>query len=119
MTNGDYRALRAFQSLIILNNPNPDWANIQPLLTDVWNVTKGKYSHPLTADQQVVNRSTFGDARRVNGSWFSRLFFNRTFALDSRDVYINSRGTMTKGIEVVRMERATDCHEHRFVSRNA
>ena len=50
-------AFHAFQSLIILNNPNPDWTQLADLLHEIFIVTKDKFNHTLSVDRQVCHFS--------------------------------------------------------------
>jgi hypothetical protein len=53
-------ALTAYESLIFVNNPNPNWKAIEDLLAEIANRSAVIYNHTLSEDQYVSRIYQFG-----------------------------------------------------------
>ncbi|OWA54784.1 hypothetical protein BV898_19178 [Hypsibius exemplaris] len=108
--NGSSRAAdSAFQSLILVNNPTPNWAALSGVLQSIRNTSEVRYNKTLTNFEmlndltisafevmtillQVVRDLSPLEIEMQNGITFRQLFLNRTFNPLSRPVYIGPKG---------------------------
>ncbi|OWA55494.1 hypothetical protein BV898_19880, partial [Hypsibius exemplaris] len=99
----------AFQSLMLVYNPSPNWAALHEVLQSIRNVSEVRYNRSLTNIEMLndITVSAFevmtillGIIRDLsplemdvqNGMTFRQLFLNRTFNPLSRPVYIGPKG---------------------------
>ncbi|OWA54608.1 hypothetical protein BV898_19007 [Hypsibius exemplaris] len=109
MTEGDFPADSAFQSLLLVNNPIPNWAALSGVLQSIRNTSQVRYNKSLT-NIEMLNDVTISAFEVMtillkvvrdlpplkmdmqNGITFRQLFLNRTFNPLSRPVYIGPKG---------------------------
>ncbi|OQV12340.1 hypothetical protein BV898_13368 [Hypsibius exemplaris] len=108
--NGSYRvADSAFQSLMLVNNPSPNWAALSGVLQSIRNVSEVRYNKSLNNIEMLNDAAVSAfEAMTIllkvirgisplgmemqNGITFRQLFLNRTFNPLSRPVYIGPKG---------------------------
>ncbi|OWA54837.1 hypothetical protein BV898_19231 [Hypsibius exemplaris] len=111
LRNGSYQvsaADSAFQSLMLVNNPLPNWAALNGVLQSIRNTSTVRYNRSLTNTEMLndITVSAFEvmtillkvirdlsplEMEIQNGITFRQLFLNRTFNPLSRPVYIGPK----------------------------
>ncbi|OWA50681.1 hypothetical protein BV898_15191 [Hypsibius exemplaris] len=104
----DQVAFVAFQSLIVIHNPNANWGAIPDVLQEIANETESIYNRTLTAEQfrsdltiagyevvtslaEILNES-HQTLDLISGTTFRAKFLNRTFNQRSRSFFIGDNG---------------------------
>ncbi|OWA52110.1 hypothetical protein BV898_16572 [Hypsibius exemplaris] len=116
--NGSHRpADSAFQSLMLVYNPSPNWAALHEVLQSIRNVSEVRYNKSLTNIEMLndITVSAFEvmtillkvirdlsplDMNVQNGITFRQLFLNRTFNPLSRPVYIGPKGMRMSDVHI-------------------
>ncbi|XP_055357694.1 atrial natriuretic peptide receptor 1-like [Paramacrobiotus metropolitanus] len=133
----DKEAFDAYQSVILLSNPNADWGRISDLVENIINHTATTYQHPLKEDEKqndltiaayevmstliMVMNDSIDQMERMDGVLFCQKFQNRTFDLESRSFFINQQGMRTSDVILYRLNTSSKELEpawHYYSSKN-
>ncbi|OQV12338.1 hypothetical protein BV898_13366 [Hypsibius exemplaris] len=116
----DDQAFAAFQSLITVSNPLPQWKMITALMDEIRSQSQLVYNRTLTMEDsvngltvsavevmssvtEVLSQFSSRQLKAMTGTDFRKHFLNRTFELESRSFFIGPKGMRVCDVDLYKM----------------